>query len=388
MVDTRKDLKKTPIKLDVKRAPEPQLSNAYLAKLPKVLHEDFIIPCLDLKKDHKTSAGLSSSCVQLYSIYQPPLTKQHIQLRQKLFQAVVDGDLDIVKRILDANVALLLDKPKEDLEIQSQLTWDIFNFKDENALTIAAKRRQIEMLETLLSYVSKCQDQKLAEKTKKDALSKWPSYEHKEKKGEFDIPADYTAELKKMVNVFKNEKFPDGTGVDAKISKETELALRQFRDKILPEKAVTLDESIQPELFLYAALKIYDDCFYDFKNWDQRDAYCKEIVGPAQRRLTREDAVPWCEGLYYVVEQQQPISARARSLKLLDNENFYLSSRESSSGLRGKYFCGVGRGDACLGHALLSPRVFGKTISSKNSGLSRLMRSPDNRSRFENCLVM
>ena len=81
MTDTRKDLKKTPIKLDVKRAPKPQLSNAYLAKLPKVLHEGFITPCLDLEKDHKTSACLAGSCLQLNSIYQPALTKQHRQLR-------------------------------------------------------------------------------------------------------------------------------------------------------------------------------------------------------------------------------------------------------------------------------------------------------------------
>jgi hypothetical protein len=344
MVDTRKDLKKipieleylknTPIKLGFKRVPQP--SNAYLAKLPADLHQNFIDPCLNLEKDHKRSAGLARSSIQLYSIYQPALNKQY---RPQLFQAVVDGDIEIVKRILDTNLGLLLDKPKEDLVIQSQLTWDIFNFKDENVFTIAAKRRQIKILELLSSYLNKLQDHTLIEITKKEVLSKWPSYEHKEKKGKFDIPADYIVELNRMVNVFNDETFPNGTEVNAKISKETELALGQFRDKILPRKAATLDESIQPELFLYAALKIYDDCFFDFKSWNQRDAYCKEIVGPAQRRLTREDAIPWCEGIYYVVEENRAISDHAGSLKLGDDKNFYLAAPDFAAGLGGKYFC-------------------------------------------------
>ncbi|HLB43314.1 MAG TPA: hypothetical protein VJN02_10815 [Gammaproteobacteria bacterium] len=125
----------------------------------------------------------------------------------------------------------------------------------------------------------------------------------------------------------------------------------QSRGKItLPNKAVKLDDdALDPELFLYAFYKLYANHFNRFQNWDQRDHFCIKVGGWIQSLLPPETAKIFCEGLYYVVEENRAIGSRAESLKLLDGESFYRSSRDSLSALGGKYLCDshllvVGRG--------------------------------------------
>lgn len=372
------DLKKT-FELDVKRVPQPQPHDAYLPKVPGPVHTDIISSFLNLnkEKDYKNSAALSTSCVQLYSLYQPALTKQHLHLQQQFLQAVVDDRIEEVKSILNIHPGLLLDAPKQKLEIESQYTWQRFNLEGENALTIAAKRRQLEMLESLMPYVDKLQNQKLAGEIKADVLSKWPFYEHKEEKNEFHIPAEYITDLKAMIEVFKNETFPNGTGDEAKLSDTTEIALQQFRNKILPENAVTLAESVQVELLLYAAYKIYDDGDFDvLKDSDKQSAYRRYIHGFIQSLLSPKDAEKWCEGLVSIIAEQREISERARSLKLIGGENFYRSTWDSFSGLGGRYFCGGGGEFWRTGRRFkASSRLFGEAISSKNTRATRLLCS-------------
>jgi hypothetical protein len=322
---------------------------------------------------HLYQASILSASYFRQSIYKNPPIKEPQELRRQFLQAVVDDEIKTVKQILDKKPAFLLDKSKEDLVIESQYTWEKLNLKGENALTIAAKRRQIEVLETLMPYVEKLQDQKLAEETKADVLSKWPSYEHKEKKDEWNIPAEYIAELEKMIEVFKNETFPSGTEVGAKLSEKTELALQQFIDKILPDKAVTLDESIQAELFLYAAYKVYHDHFDDLQDEDKRTAYCTRIIGFSQSRLTRNDMKPWCEGIHNVVEEQRPIGEPAQKLKLVTGKHFYRSGRLDFSELGGTFYFGIF--SRCLeGIASTSKAhvIFKKLCQAKTEALQKL----------------
>jgi len=352
--------------------------------VPGAVRTHIISRFLNLEKDHKTSAVVTTSCLQLYRLYQPALTKQHLQLQQQLLQAVVDDQIETVKSILDIHPALLLDTPKQKLEIESKYTWQRFNLEGENTLTIAAKRRQLEMLGSLMPYVDKLQDQKLAEEIKADVLSKWPSYEHKEKKNEFYIPAEYIADLEAMIEVFKNETFPNGSGVEEKLSDKTKIALQQFRNKILPENAVTLAKSVQAELLLYAAYKIYDDYLDALGYGDKRRAYCRYIIGFIQSLLSPKDAEKWCEGLYYGIEQKQVIiSERARSLKLVGGEDFYRSSWDSFSGLGGKYLCEAPRWRRGSGEAVevregrrgYCPRLLEKLCQAKNIRATKLLCS-------------
>jgi hypothetical protein len=340
MTTTRKpfiDLEKTPIDFETKRELQPL--NAYLLETPTEL-KDTIDGYLNLNKDHKMSARLPLVCVKYYSMYQPPLKEKHLQLLRELLQAVVDSKIDTVKKILDVYPDLLLVKPKQKLVIESQYTWQKFNVENENALTIAAKRRQFKMLEILLHYVNKLQDQDLIMNTKADVLKKWPTYEHKGEKGKFDIPHEYVTEINRMISVFKKETFPNGKKIGAKLSDETEVALRQFLDKILPEDSVTLDNSIKPELFIYAAFKIYND---NCSEWQDRkkSAFCRPIIGILQSLIPPEEAEKWCENLVGVVGHGMVISPRAKSLKLNGGIDFYRSSRDSFSALGGEYFCGI-----------------------------------------------
>jgi hypothetical protein len=360
------DSKKTSSDRDIKRVLQPP--QAYLPKVPPI-YLNLITQFLNLEKDHKTLAGLSGSCSQLSSIYRPALTRQN---RQKFLQPVVDNDIETVKQILNAKPALLLDKLEEDLVIDSKDTLEKLNLKGENALTIAAKRRQIEMLKILMPYVDKFQDQKLIGNIKADVLSKWPSYEHKEKKDKWNIPVHYIVELEKIIEIFKNETFPNGTEAKAKLSEKTELALEQFIDKILPAKAVTLDESIQPELFLYAAYKVHYNHYHDVNfNFDKLAAYCRRIIGLLQSRLTRKDKESWV------------------GLKI---EHLYRKERLDLSGIGGQYFGGSDGQPLSDGYCLSSTGKgmdwLEKIMSGKNRDFEKLMRGPGNRLRFEGCLVM
>ena len=173
---------------------------------------------------------------------------------------------------------------------------------------------------------------------------------------EIVIPLEYAAYLESLIDVFANETFPNGTAIDSPLREQTEEALNWFRKITLPNKAVKLDDdALDPELFLYAFYKLYANHFNRFQNWDQRDHFCIKVGGWIQSLLTPETAKIFCEGLYYVVEENRAISQRAEDLKLAAGESFYRSSLDSLSALGGKYLCGAwGRGSggrlvrACL----------------------------------------
>jgi hypothetical protein len=140
-----------------------------------------------------------------------------------------------------------------------------------------------------------------------------------------------------MITVFTQETFTEN-----KCCAATDDALSQFRDMLLPEHAVNLDNYFDIELLLYAAYKLYDDRFDDFQNWKQRDAFCIGVIGFIQSLVTPETAKIFCEGLYYVVEENRKISDRATALKLLGGEFFYRSPLDSRVGLGFDFICGFG----------------------------------------------
>jgi hypothetical protein len=99
--------------LDVKGTPQPRPHGLDLLEVPAAVHQNIISGFLN----HKKSAGLSRSCRQLHSIYQPALTQQ------QFLQAVVDDQIETVQSILNKHPSFLLDAPKQKLEIESKYTW-------------------------------------------------------------------------------------------------------------------------------------------------------------------------------------------------------------------------------------------------------------------------
>jgi hypothetical protein len=322
---------------------EAQQSASSLLNAPSDVHH-YLIDCY-LGNDRKALGALSRSCHTFYSICQPVLSV----LGQRLFlQAVIDDKRESVKKTLDENPQLLLMTPDPKMVIESQYTWQ--KFYAENALIMAVKRRQAGMIKLLLPYIDKLLEEKDANRIKSEALSKWSEYKE-DKEGHFSIPDKYVELLKKLVDAFIKEKFPEGTKFENKFSQETEGVLQEFRKYLLPDGPVRLDDYIDTDLFLYAILKICSDCWEDFRsiNTDdhaiamtRRDHFFVNAVGFGQSLLTPEAAKKWCLGLYDFVSQKAvPIDwlRRADDLKLNHNYPFYRSQRHSVSGMGYEYLC-------------------------------------------------
>lgn len=285
---------------------------------------------------------LSNSCRGLHRLFQPDLIKR---ATKQLWQAAIDDDRKAIVKIATAQPDLLLqllitDMPKG-FVIQSKYTHQKFDLEGENILAVAAKRKQIKMIETLLSCFDTLEQTSLVKERIVNALAQWSLYETAKNAQNEDgivIPREYSIYAQSLIDVFREETFPNGK--KGKFSEKTELALSSLFNILLPKNAVKLDDAVDPELFLLALYKAYRDNFDLFQNWGQRDAFCARMIGLAQSVLSPETAKIFCEGLYNVVEDNTKISERAEALKLLSGESFYRPSRESLSGLGFEYLCG------------------------------------------------
>ena len=235
---------------------------------------------------------------------------------------------------------LLLLDPQYSFTIESKLTWQ--TFYAENPLKMAAKRKQINMIECLLHYyrnlkpITKVVDDAIAE-----SLSAWKCYEMQKNVNGIDeiiIPPEYTSYLESLVEVISRETFPYGrlSKDNNKLSEETEFALSTLLNILIPKKAVKLDDYLDVELFLLAAYKVYRDenVLKDENKWD---AFCIRVIGLILSVLPPETAEIWCESLNKVVDaitakKEIKISDDAHNHKLKDGSSFYRFCRDSRVG--------------------------------------------------------
>ena len=293
---------------------------------------------------------LSQSCQLLWRQVKPELDIKQVQV---FMQAVIDDDRNTVRVLLELNPALILAEPNE-MVIESQLTWQ--RFYAENALAMAVKRKQIEMIKILLPYYDKLvaacvTPEQKEEMTTAKALemSEWQEYEIKVNEVdendadevEFVIPPAYADIIQNLINVFSQEALPEDSP-EKHLSPTAEAALNQLFNMLLPEQAVKLDDYFDIELLFYAVCNMYNEQFNVFADWNQRRAFCIRVMGIIQSVLPPETAKVLCEGLYYVMEENRPLGELAAALKLKGGQPFYRSSRDSHSGLGFEYFCGAG----------------------------------------------
>lgn len=356
---------------------EQQPDHAYLVNgtLPDevLVHIDSYLGKLSDK------SSFFQGCVHLHSIFQPPLNELAFE---KLSQAVIDDDRETVKKLLDKNPSLVLFTPSKGIVIESKLTWQRF-YIEEDVVTAAARRKQIEMIKLLLSYRDKQLEQTdLVKATRTKALSAWVFYEtqtNEQGEKEIIIPEVYADYAQELINVFKKESFPGG-----KLSDDAEVALVSLFDRLLPENAVKLDDYLDPELLLLAVYKAYRDNFATFNyNWKQLDAFGIRVIGLIQSVLAPETAEIFCEGLDDVAKAEEKgvkkeISTPAREHKLKGGQSFYRSSHDSHTGTGSDYFVGIydgyptdtGAGE-CYRQGWPATR-FAKTLASKSSKFSEL----------------
>jgi|GEM_PF-2531829 hypothetical protein len=307
---------------------------------------------------------LSNTCRQFHTFFEKPLTDRALIL---LWQAVIDDKREQVKKILDARPDLLLIDPPEDFVIESKCTWQ--RMYAENPLVMAAKRRQIKMIELLLPYYGKLTQTDAVMNAKTKGLSAWVHYEIvKDNRGhdEIFIPEEYVKYAKDMLDVFCEETFPHGVPgnndipINVELSETTEEALKQLFNALLPECAVRLDNYFDVELLLLAVYKAYRDHFRQLQSWDQRDAFCVRVIGLIQGVQSPEIAKIFCTGLdelslngvLIALKEGREIklSRNACKHKLKGGEAYYRIRRDSFTGLGFNFFCGI-RGGGSMADA-------------------------------------
>lgn len=251
---------------------------------------------------------------------------------QVLLQAVTDDNRQKVIKILNSKLSILSEPPKPNQIIQSKFTWQ--KFYAEDPLMMAVKRKQIEIIKILLPYY-----QKLGKNTEiNTALSAWTIYKTKtiynavtkQNEEEIVIPQSYAIYAKQLLDTFTQEDVKANQLNN--FSQPAEEALDDLYETLLPKKAIKLNDYLDVELFLLALYKAYNDHFAQFKNWEQREAFCVRVIGLVQSVLSPETAKIFCEGLYEVVINNKPISALAAALKLKDGQAYYRQAEEARSG--------------------------------------------------------
>ncbi len=282
--------------------------------------------------------------------------KIHARLMPIFLQAVIDDNRKKVAELLEKNPELLLVKALKGLEIQSQHTWLIIDAENEDALSIAAKRKQIKMIELLLPYYNNLEQTEDVINAKRESLSAWKTYEiQKNADGEDEliIPKEYADYAQSLIDVFKDETFPNGVpgenGVPLNVvlSEKTELALSALLNILVPKTAIKLDEHIDEELLLLAIFKAYMKNFPAFNyNWNKLDTLCVRLMGLNQSALTPETGEIWCESLDDVVTaiqkgKEKKISPKAASHKLKSGEDLYRAARDSRFGSGFEFLCGI-----------------------------------------------
>lgn len=269
--------------------------------------------------------------------------------------AVIDNDREQVKALLEDCPQLLLVKPDKNLVIESKRTWE--KLYAEEALKMAAKRKQIKMVELMLPYYDKLPQTEEVIKAKTEALLTWKPYEiqKNEETGEDEIviPQEYAILAQSLIDVFQDETFPNGVPginnipLNIALSEKTELALSSLLNILVPKTAVRLDEHIDAELLLLAIYKAYVKNFPSFNyNWDKLDMICIRAMGLTQSALIPETGEIYCESLDDVVAaiengKEKEISDRAAAYKLKGGEDFYRASRASRFGSGFEFLCGI-----------------------------------------------
>lgn len=323
----------------------------------KDIHDNALKPYLDYVTNTRL---LMSSSIFANSYKSDMRNMRHVVL----LQAVIDDNRERVQLILDQDPEILLQVPNEKLIIISRYTWQ--KFYAEDALTMAVKRKQIEMIQLLLPYYDMLPQTDEVKITKVKAMSAWKMYDIRKMTRyveEIIVPPEYENYMQSLINAFAEETFPNGNDMKSELSYHTENALRLMRSIMLPNFALKLDDYIDPELMLLAAYKAYEINRDKLRMSEQQDHFCVKVIGFIQSILTPEMAKRFCHGLDGKVKKND--DTENAQYHLFYGENFYHSSREEITGLGYDYLCGTISGASRVsGYGLNDRKRYEKTMLS------------------------
>lgn len=269
-----------------------------------------------------------------YTFFQQNL--EQLELTE-LLQAVLDENEVKVKLMLDKNPALLMRTPKQNLIIESQLTWQ--RVYAEKAFELAIYRRQLTMIHVMLPYFILLEKMGLCENGAREALAQWQNCQMNVK-DKVQQKKQYTTKIEKLIHLIvkQNVVHTNGTRIIDTISDELAGALESFRKELSPKEGVRLQESIDLEMLLEAAYHVQIDNLSLLQNSDHRSLYCIGIIGFIQSLLIPSMAKSFCHGLDRVVDLPNQLSELADSFSLADGTYYYRTSSEAKSGLGFDFF--------------------------------------------------
>lgn len=240
-----------------------------------------------------------------------------------LQQAVLDGDIPVMDRILDAHSELLLQEPEQKNVIQSQLTRKkVFG---EVPFTMALKTRQVKVIKAMLPYIRNI------ENGRQQALVLWDSFDL--------LPVKKPYPFKSLIDVIAQEPFLNGG--NGKLSDATEQALKAFRDSVTPQEVIVLQDDYDLLGHLDSAVMVLEEHHLPITKFT---FYAVRVIGTLQSLLQREHAQVQCHGLWKVLmDNEEPNSKEALDLTM-HGLSFYHPVREYRLGV--DIFCGY-RGDVC-----------------------------------------
>ncbi len=166
----------------------------------------------------------------------------------ELQQAVLDGDIPVIERILDVQPELLLQEPKRVNVIQSELTWKkVFG---EMPFSMALKTRQNKVINAMLPYIGSIDN------GQQIALALWNAID--------ELPVKAPYRFKSLIDVIATETFPNG--FEGKLSDASAQALKAFKDSVNPQEAIALQDDYDVLWHLVLAFKAYAKHFSLFNN--------------------------------------------------------------------------------------------------------------------------
>lgn len=274
-----------------------------------------------------------------------------------LLTAIVNGNLDETKSILEKDPSLLVEKLEEKDHVVA--------LSGQRSNNVTAYRTALAVEDTQMAAMIKA---KLIEVAGEDVANSqyreqfptgWEAAEEKRW-------APLFAQLNTLTDVIKDAKHGDITSsgdpeykLTVREGSVVAVALAQFRsllDATLRD-IVTTGRHFNSKLLLQA-FKIYDDRYKDFGNdWSDPRAmlFWQQVIGTIQRGLPVNYVQAFCDGLYTTEEKLRYNNPQSRSLKfeLFDtgrrtwvSSDFYLLS---ASRLGFDYAIYAGRGRCGLG---------------------------------------
>lgn len=230
---------------------------------------------------------LAATCHSLHAFFEPKLTPKI------LLGCVLKGDASRVKKMLDQDPNLLFIKARASDHtkitiIDNKQSKRIIRTIEASPYQAALGAENMEMLNLMQPYI----ENKIANGQETACIQ----FDEQFPNGIIKNPAN-TYDFTPLMDAIINEQF-----INRKLNERTEAAFGQFRQDFAPTDVIKTGKHFNMQIYL-DALAFYDTHFNQFRNWDQRSLFCKQVIGLLQRLFPTCYAQEICQNLKQILEK-------------------------------------------------------------------------------------